>query len=259
MTVPKEPFRLSPISDQSSTSNLNTDLFSQMRPPDSELPVRRAVPTYLRKLDRQWRGGWSWQWPLVIAGPKDGGKSLFVQQLLASCLLSYLKPWRLFIGDFSGDYRPERIQRIVSLRVPSHRTKYHLGRLDKISLPHRTLFQTLLKHTLLPRTDVALWVFEGWDQIQTELPLSSSLEVLSNIHRVKQVGLVVTIRSTLEELLPQIPWDSVPFLLYFTPIRHGVHRLRLWLNGRAHKIYDRQLVMNGYLREAPRWTRRVKK
>ncbi len=219
---------------------------------DPTLPPRRSVPTYLKRLDRLWRGGWSWQWPTVIAGPEQGGKTQFLYQLLASCLLSYRKPWLLFYSDIAGDFRPERIQSILGQRLRGGQQQWQLGRLDKLTLNQRVPFDQIMRLNWR-QPNLALWALDGWEQIRTPLPFSTWLQLLADFSHKKQAGIILTIRDSIEDVLPHIPWSLVPFFLYISPAKARMYRLRVWQNGPRNKIYDRHLTLNGYFREVQRW------
>ena len=124
--------RLSSPSNESDLLHLLSYLYTKSSPPDCGLPGRQVIPTYLRKLDKQWRGGWSWQWPMLIAGPSDAGKTLFAYQLVASTLLSCPSPWRVLYFDYKGDFHPESLLKILNVRR-NQKARGYLGRLDKIS------------------------------------------------------------------------------------------------------------------------------
>ncbi|MFX0208090.1 MAG: hypothetical protein ACFFDT_19040 [Candidatus Hodarchaeota archaeon] len=210
--------------------------------PPPDLLVRSVVPTYLKHLDKQWRGGWSWQWPLLIAGPKKGGKTLLVYQLIASCLLSWKPPWRVFYTDCKGDYQPKRIQQILVLRGRNGQRQKELDRVEKLTLHSAMDIQDLVEW-FLRAIDLGLWVIDGWDQLMSEIPFTKSLEVLSGFNHTKHMGAILTMRGSVREILPQVPWDSVPFFLYITKLRpHGRQRLRIWQNGPRYKISDRILT-----------------
>ena len=213
---------------------------SEPTPPNPDLPSRRAILTYLKHLDKQWRGGWSWQWPLVIAGPPNGGKTQFLYQLIASSLLSCHSFWRIFYCDLAGDYSPEQIQKILEHRTNDKRAQRQLGRVDKITLLSRFTLLKLFQWNW-QRTDLALWVMDGWEHIGASVPLTMGLELLAEFSQRKQVGMIVTIRGTVKEISPQIPWSVVPYFLHIFPKEYGFHRLRIWLNGLQNKIYDRTL------------------
>ncbi|MFX1249838.1 MAG: hypothetical protein ACFFBQ_20800, partial [Promethearchaeota archaeon] len=122
------------VFSSSSSSQGFTRVLSELTasPPlfNADLPTRRVVPTYLKRLDRVMRGGWSWQWPLIIAGPRNAGKSQLIYQFLASALLSYPPPWHCLFFDCHGDYRLHRIQNILTWRVGRQKGHHHLNRLD---------------------------------------------------------------------------------------------------------------------------------
>jgi hypothetical protein len=219
---------------------------------DSDLSTRKSVPTYLKRLDHLWRGGWSWQWPIIIAGPEKSGKTQFLYQLLASSLLSFHKPWLLSYSDLAGNFRPERIQSILGQRLRGGQQQWQLGRLDKLTLNRRIPFDYLLKINYL-QPNLALWALDGFEQMHSHLPFSVWLEIFVEFSRRKQAGVILTIRGSIEELLPHIPWTGVPFFLYFSPSNSRMFRLRVWQNGPRNKIYDRRLTLNGYFREVRNW------
>ena len=215
---------------------------------NTDLPTRRVVPTYLKELDHVMRGGWSWQWPLVIAGPKNVGKSQLLYQFLASALLSYTPPWHCLFFDCSDNYRLHRIQNILVRRIGRQKSQQHSSRIDKVTV----LDQNILLWSFilaLRRTDVALLVVDGFDHLLPQIPFVDGLEVLTELHRLKQMGVIVSIRGSLEELLFQLPWDIIPFFFYITKLRHRHHRLRVWLNGSNHKVYDHILTLKGLFKE----------
>ena len=127
---PVKPNQYSILPQKSIDKEFNTR-FRSVIPLNTTLPTRKSVFTYLHYLDRCWRGGWSWQWPLVIAGPVDGGKTQLAYQLMASSLLSFPAPWRISYSDLAGDYRPERIQKILGWRKQGSSKQYQLGRVEK--------------------------------------------------------------------------------------------------------------------------------
>ena len=233
-------------------SQLFDEMMVDLPPPNPDLPPRRAVSSYLRRLDRYWRGGWSWQWPLVIAGPKDGGKTQFLYQLIASSLLSFNKPWLVFYSDFTGNFRPERIQSILGQRLRGGQHQWQLGRLDKLTMNRRISFLDVIKWNWR-QPNLALWVIAGWHHVDSSLPFKTWLNLLAEFSRRKQAGVILTIQGSVEELLPLVPWSMIPFFLYLSPVRHGLHRLRVWQNGAQSKIYDRKLTLNGYFREVRQW------
>ncbi len=229
-------------------NNVLPELKPYLPPFNTDLPTRRVVPTYLRDLDRVMRGGWSWQWPLVIAGPKDAGKSQLVYQFLASSLLSYIPPWQCLFLDCRGDYRLHRVHNILIRRIGRQKCKQHGSRIDKLTILDRTIF--LWSYVLaLRRTNVALLIVDGFDSLFSEIPFVDALDVMIEIHRLKQMGVIVAIRGSLEELLPQLPWDNIPFFFYITKLRHRHHRLRVWLNGSNYKVYDKCLTLKGLFNE----------
>jgi hypothetical protein len=228
------------------------DLMGDQPVCNPDLPPRKSVPTYLKRLDRLWRGGWSWQWPIVIAGPENGGKTQFLYQLLASSLLSYHKPWLLFYSDITGDFRPERIQSVLGQRVRGDHQQWQLGRLDKLTLNQRIPFTDLMKLNW-HQPNLALWALDGWEQIRTPLSFSIWLEIFAEFSRRKQAGVILTIRASVDEILPHIPWSRIPFFLYLSPTKSRLFRLRVWQNGPRNKIYDRRLTLNGYFREVRNW------
>jgi hypothetical protein len=215
---------------------------------NTNLPTRRVVPTYLRGLDRVMRGGWSWQWPLVIAGPKNAGKSQFVYQLLASALLSYLPPWHCIFFNCGDDYRFHRIQNILIRRIGRQKSHQHSSRIDKVTILDRGTF--LWSFILaLKQGNLALLVVDGFDRLLSEISFVDVLQVLIELQRLKQVGVIITIRGSLEELLSQLPWESIPFFFYITKLRHHRHHLRVWLNGANYKVYDQSLTLRGLFKE----------
>lgn len=217
--------------------------------PSPDLPIRSVVPTYLKHLDRHWRGGWSWQWPLVIAGPKKGGKTQLVYQLIASCLLSWKPPWRIFYTDCKGDYQPEQIQQILAFRVRDDHRQKQLGRVEKLTLRSAMDINDLVEWSLRS-TELGLWVIDGWDHLVSDIPFTAGVEILSGYNRAKHLGVVLTVGGSNRALLHQIPWEYAPFFLYITKLRpRGRHRLRVWQNGPQHKIYDRILTLKGYFKE----------
>lgn len=242
------------ISPQSSSfrdhvfSNVLPELEPYLPPFNTDLPTRRVVPTYLGGLDRVMRGGWSWQWPLVIAGPKNAGKSQLIYQLLASALLSYVPPWHCLFFDCCDTYRLYRIQNILIRRIGRQKSQQHCNRIDKLTVLDRTIF--LWSFVLaLRRTNIALLVVDGLDSLHSEIPFGDALEILTEIHRLKQMGVIVSIRGSLEEFLSLLPWDIIPFFFYITKLRHRHHRLRVWLNGPNHKVYDQCLTLKGLFKE----------
>lgn len=120
-------------SDLEGLERLLSYLLTNTSPPDPSLPGRQVIPTYLGKLDKQWRGGWSWQWPMLIAGPPDAGKTLFSYQLIASTLLSSPSPWRVLSFNLKGDFQPEFLLPVLNSRSKRKRRGF-LGRLDHVSL-----------------------------------------------------------------------------------------------------------------------------
>lgn len=230
-------------------SNVLPEMKPFLPPFNTDLPTRRVVPTYLKGLDRVMRGGWSWQWPLVIAGSKDAGKSQLVFQFLASSLLSYVPPWRCLLFDCSDDYRLHRIQDILIRRIGRQKSHQHLSRLDKVTILDQNIL--LWSYILaLRRTDVALLVVDGFDRLLSEISFLDALDVLFELHRMRQMGVIITIRGSLDELLSQLPWDVIPFFFYITKLRHRRHRLRVWLNGSNHKVYDHNLSLTGIFQES---------
>jgi hypothetical protein len=218
-------------------------------PQKSTFPVRKAVLTYLHHLDRQWRGGWSWQWPLVIAGPKKGGKTLLLYQFIASALLSYPSPWRIAYCDCRGNYCPEQILRVLQCRSPSHSRHNPFGRIDKTTIFRGEDFITLSR-LQLASPYIALWTIDAVEQIISFKQVSHFLQQFAKINRFKQIGIILTIRGTIEELRPLIPWNDIPFFLFINQLKHGFFRLRVWQNGAQNLIYDRKLLLKGYFREA---------
>ena len=72
-------------SSQSSESDLEgiegllSYLLTNTSLPDPSLPGRQVIPTYLGKLDKHWRGGWSCLLPIFISGPYLSQANVLVQ------------------------------------------------------------------------------------------------------------------------------------------------------------------------------------
>jgi hypothetical protein len=209
------------------------------------MPGRQPIPTYLRGLDRQWRGGWFWQWPILIAGPEDAGKSLFLAQMVASSLLSCRKPWQILYYDFNGDYQAQRILRVLNLRSQVASPASYLSRIDKLTLTKSKFndyfFMPMIKHPLL-----AVLVVDGWNSF---FPSADGLRGLANLAIKKQMGLIVTLRGNLFEMFRLTPWDSFPYLFYITKQKHKQHRIRVWQNSSTTQIYERVVAYKGYFVE----------
>ncbi len=238
----------------------------------SNLPVRRNVLSYLTRLDRRWRGGWSWQWPIVIAGPVEGGKTQLAYQFIASSLLSFPSPWRISYSDLAGDYRPERIQKILGWRKQGSPEQWQLGRIDKHTVHSRADFYNLLRWNT-NRPDLALWVIDAFEHVENDDRLPIILQILAELGRRRNMGIIVTIRGMIDTLRPLIPWSYFPFFLYITQKRHRVFHLRVWQKGvpenvnisnqanQITKIYDWILDFYGYFQEVD-WSdrqQRIKK
>jgi hypothetical protein len=216
-------------------------------PPDPSLPKLPAIPTYLTSLDSRWHGGWALQWPMVIAGPKNAGKTQFLFQLLSSVLLRCIPPWYFLYVDLKGDYRLERIQALLKMRSNKSFSRCPCNRIDKKTFPDGTIFWNHIV-SLRRRRDLALLLVDGWEQsgfIQKSLWWSE----LARVAEKKQMGLVITIQQDLETGLSDHPFESIPYLVYITKRKHQQHRIRIWQNNRATKIYDQVVQFKGYLRE----------
>ena len=249
--------------------------FRSSTPLNSTLPIRKSVLTYLHHLDRCWRGGWSWQWPLIIAGPADGGKTQLAYQLMASSLLSFPAPWRISYSDLAGDYRPERIQKILGWRKQGSPKQYQLGRVEKNTLYHKNDLYDMMEWNV-NRPDLALWVIDAMEHLDFDRSILLNLQFLIEFGRRRNCGIIVTIRGDLDTIRPFIPWSLVPYFLYITPKRHRLFHLRVWQSGGSkqnslnsnnsnnsinslyHKIYDRFLNFYGYFQEVRWWDEKEK-
>jgi len=261
-----------PLLSQTVINGLFNDYFRSKTPLSTSLPIRKSVLTYLHYLDRRWRGGWSWQWPLVIAGPADGGKTQLAYQLIASSLLSYPSPWRISYSDLAGDYRPDRIQKILGWRKQGSSKQYQLGRIEKNTLFNQDeLYRMIQWNTNRP--DLALWVIDAFEHLGDNSMFSSILQLLIEFGRRRNCGIIVTIRGDLETIRSCIPWSIVPFFLYIAPKRHRLFRLRAWQSDGSsvtsvtsetsenvpyQKIYDRFLNFYGYFQEVRWWNEKEK-
>ncbi len=236
---------LSSRNDSESLDDLLSQVIKHAVPCDSSLPPRKPIPTYLQSLDRTWRGGWFWQWPIIIAGPENAGKSLFLAQLVASCLLSSPKPWQILYYDFNEDYQVQRILRVLNFRSQKQLPTSYLSRIDKHTLFaksfDREFFKPILRHPML----TAL-VFDGYDTCF--LP-PSGLRGFATLASFKQMGFLVTLRGDLDKLLQTHPWEAFPYFCYITKLKHKEHRIRFWQNSWTHKIYDQVVEFRGYFRE----------
>ena len=225
------------------------ELFAEFQkecvPLDPSLPGRQAIPTYLRSLDRQWRGGWFWQWPLLIAGPEEAGKSLFLAQLVASSLLSCGKPWRVLYFDFKGDYKSQRLLRVLQMRTHSSSPTTYLDRVNKNSefTSDSLSYSTM---AMVKQTKLATLVLDGWD---IHFSSVDGLGGLAQVASKKQMGLVISMRGELNKILDTMPWEVIPYLMYITKLKHKQHRIRVWQNSRNMQIYDRIVKFKGYFVE----------
>ncbi|MHA1225856.1 MAG: hypothetical protein ACTSPV_03860 [Candidatus Hodarchaeales archaeon] len=221
--------------------------FKDLKKCNSSFPPRQAIPTYLGTLDRQFRGGWSYQWPIVVAGPAGGGKSLLLHQFMASSLYSCPKPWRILYVDFQSRYDPMRVHKILSLRAPRFKRPDQLGRIDKITIDLNRL-PNLLKELSL-RRDLALCVIDDWNLLTESHPWEYWLVNFARIAQLKNMGFILSLRLPLEQLKERFLWDSIPYLLFIERKSHGLHRLRMWQNASHMKVYDRILEFKGMFRE----------
>jgi hypothetical protein len=245
--------------------------FHSYVPLNKDLPVRKAVLTYLLHLDRRWSGGWSWQWPLVIAGPSKGGKTQLAYQLIASSLLSFHSPWKIAYSDLAGDYRPERIQKILGWRKQGSPLQWQLGRIEKNTLYRESDFYQQMKWNA-NRPDLALWVIDAFEHLgfHKEGSFAPILQLLGEFSRRRNVGVIVTIRGSLTDIRPLIPWSFFPYFLYITQKRYRLFHLRMWQKGVSEnanmstqlnqiiKIYDWMLNFYGYFQEVRWWDQQQK-
>jgi hypothetical protein len=246
-------------------------------PLNKELPVRKAVMTYLHHLDKRWSGGWSWQFPLVIAGPPEGGKTQLAYQLIASSLLSFRSPWKIAFSDLADDYRPDCIQKILGWRTQGSSKQWQLGRVEKTTLYSESDFYQHLKWNA-NRPDLALWVIDAFEHSEwyEKDSFAPNLQLLTEFSRRRNVGIIVTIRGSLSDIRPMIPWSIVPYFLYITRKRHRVFHLRVWQKKMSDKtdnsdktnnidkemeiskIYDQMLDFFGYFQEVRWWEKQPK-
>ena len=121
----------------------------------------------------------------------------------------------------------------------------YLSRIDKLTLPSKIwndyFFYPIVKHSML-----ATLVLDGWN---TFFPSVDGLRGFAEIARKKQMGLLVTMRGDLDELLKSAPWISIPYFMYITKQKHKQHRIRLWQNSPTSQIYDRVVEFKGYFIE----------
>ena len=117
------------------------------------------------------------------------------------------------------------------------------------------------------RPDLALWVIDAFEHLGDNSMFSSILQLLIEVGRRRNCGIIVTIRGDLETIRSLIPWSIVPFFLYIAPKRHRLFRLRAWQSGGSsvtsenvpyQKIYDRFLNFYGYFQEVRWWNEKEK-
>ncbi len=234
-------------SDLEGLEHLLSYLYSNLSSPDPSLPGRQVIPTYLKKLDKQWRGGWSWQWPMLIAGPPDAGKTLFAYQLLASTLLSCLSPWRILSFNLKGDFQPESILPILSSRS-KRKGRGFLGRLDHVSLlSEKSVWFSF--QMMSERDNLCLFFIDAWNHRFPEYQNSVWWRDLAKLAQMKQMAFLMTVRGELESLLAAHPFASIPYFVYITKKKHCYHRIRVWQNSSRTKIYDQVVRFTGYFQE----------
>lgn len=185
---------------------------------ETSRPDRAAVRTYLRSLDARWRGGWSWQWPMIIGGPKNSGKTLLLSQLVVSSLLSYKPPWHLLYLDLQGRFRPLTLFNQLKARVGVKRAQQHLHRIDKFRILCGMDLCPLIDHLIIFRPDLALWAIDGWELFHSPRGFHTACQRLGQLADEEQRGLLLTIQGSFNELFSHMPWDTVPFLCYIKQI-----------------------------------------
>lgn len=181
---------------------------------DEKRELRDSVPTYLKSLDTQWRGGWSWQWPMVIGSSKGEEDSILLSQLVISSLLSYKDPWHLLYLDIRGEFRPLKLFDKLKQRVGAKKARKHLHRIDKFRVLCWEDFVLLFKQQLIFRPDLALWVLAGWEKLREPSAFPAITTLLGEYANQEQRGLIITIREEKAKLLALMPWETIPFCAY---------------------------------------------